>query len=75
MQEKVFEIVASIMGVPPTEICEDSSPETLPKWDSIRFMKLILALEETLGIQFSDADISRMTDVRSILERISMREL
>ena len=73
MQTKVFEIVARIMGAPPAEVSEDSSPQTLPKWDSLRHMKLILALEETLDIQFSDADISMMKDVRSIMERIAAR--
>lgn len=74
MQEKVYEVVARIMGVAPAEIREESSPLTLPKWDSLRHMKLILALEETLNIQFSDADISMMKDVRTILERVSTRK-
>ncbi len=74
MQTEVYEIVARIMGVPPAEVSEDSSPKTLPKWDSLRHMKLILALEETLNIQFSDADIGKMSDVRSIMERVSARK-
>jgi acyl carrier protein len=74
MQTKVYEIVARIMGVAPADVSEDSSPLTLPKWDSLRHMKLILSLEETLNIQFSDADISMMKDVRSILERVSARK-
>lgn len=74
MQTKVYEIVARIMGVPPAEISEESSPLTLPKWDSLRHMKLILALEEVLEIQFSDTDISMMKDVRSIMERVSSRK-
>ena len=73
MQTKVFEIVARIMGVPQNEVSEDSSPQTLPKWDSLRHMKLILALEETLDIRFSDTDVSMMKDVRSILERVAAR--
>ncbi|MBK9446919.1 MAG: acyl carrier protein [Betaproteobacteria bacterium] len=74
MQTKVYEIVARIMGVALADVSEDSSPLTLPKWDSLRHMKLILSLEETLNIQFSDADISMMKDVRSILERVSARK-
>ena len=73
MQAKVFEIVGRIMGVAANEITEDSSPQTLPKWDSLRHMKLILALEETLDIHFSDSDIGMITDVRSILERTAVR--
>lgn len=74
MQTEVYEVVARIMGVPEAEINEDSSPQTLAKWDSLRHMKLILALEETLGVQFSDADISMIKDVRSILELVSARK-
>ena len=74
MPEQVFEIIARIMGVSTNEISEDSSPQTLSKWDSLRHMKLILALEETLEIQFLHSEISSMKDVRSILECIAVRK-
>lgn len=74
MKKKVYEIVASIMHVSAAEINDDSSPQTLSKWDSLNHMKLIMALEEIFNVEFSDTDISLMKDVRSILERLSLRK-
>jgi acyl carrier protein len=75
MQPKVYEIVARIMGVTTADISDESSPQTLLKWDSLRHIKLILALEETLKIQFSDAEITMMKDVRTIMELVSKKKV
>jgi acyl carrier protein len=69
MSKKVLEIVASIMGVPAESVTEASTPETLRNWDSLRHMKLILAVEESLGIEFSDEDIVAIRDVRGLIAR------
>jgi acyl carrier protein len=74
MRNQVFEIVAEIMEMAIDDINENSSPQTVNKWDSLRHMKLILALEESLDIQFTDADLNRMKDVCTILQTISVRK-
>jgi acyl carrier protein len=74
MKEKVYEIVASIMHVSAARVNEDSSPQNMLRWDSLNHMKLIMALEEVFDLEFSDADITGMKDVESILERLSARD-
>jgi|LNFM01.1.fsa_nt_gb acyl carrier protein len=73
MSSKVFEIVARIMGVPVDAVNLESSPETLENWDSLRHMKLILAIEESLGVQFSDEDIVSIKNVQDLLARVEAR--
>ncbi len=73
MSRKVFEIVARIMGVPVDAVNLESSPETLENWDSLRHMKLILAIEESLGVQFSDEDIVSIKNVQDLLARVEAR--
>jgi acyl carrier protein len=73
MSSKVFEIVARIMGVPVDAVNLESSPETLENWDSLRHMKLILAIEESLGVQFSDEDIVSIKSVQDLLTRVEAR--
>lgn len=73
MSSKVFEIVARIMGVPVDAVNLESSPETLENWDSLRHMKLILAIEESLGVQFSDEDIVSIRNVQDLLARVEAR--
>ena len=70
MNNKIFAIVARIMGVPIDAINEFSSPETLSNWDSLRHMKLILALEESLNMQLTEAQIVGVRSVKDILELV-----
>ncbi len=74
MSKKIFEIVARIMGVPIEAVTPESSPETLGTWDSLRHMKLILAIEESTGIEFSDEDIVSIKNVRDLLNRAELKQ-
>lgn len=67
MNKQVYEIVGRVLGCPVNEINEDTSPDTLVQWDSLKHMNLILALEEELGVQFSDDQIVEMNSVGLIL--------
>ena len=66
MTGKVFQIISDIMDWPLSKINEDSSPDTISTWESLNHMKLVLALEEEFGIQFTDKQIVEMVDMRTI---------
>ncbi len=68
MQEKVIQILSRVMDVPVGRLNKDSSPDTVENWDSLKHMNLVLALEEDLGVQFSDAQIIEMNSIGLILE-------
>lgn len=68
MREKVLGIIAQVMNVPAESLHEESSPETIESWDSLKHMSLILTLEEEFGIQFSDEEIVEMLSVALILD-------
>ncbi len=74
MIQKVFEIVARMMGVPADAVNIESSPETLANWDSLRHIKLLLSVEESFGIRFSDDDLVSIKNVRDLLARIEARK-
>lgn len=67
MRDKLFKIISQIMDIPVEHINEDSSPDTVEKWDSLQHMNLILALEEEFDIQFSDDEVVEMLSVELIL--------
>lgn len=73
MSKDVFEIVAKVMNVPLDSVSKESSMDTLLKWDSLHHMNLILAVEEKMGIQFTDEDIISINNVSSLIERIKLR--
>ena len=73
MKNKLFEVISKVMQVPIGEINEDSSPDTLEKWDSLKHINLILALEEEFNVQFTDAEIVEMVSVETIMEKLQRR--
>jgi acyl carrier protein len=71
LKERVFETVAQVMGVSADQIDERSSPDTIPNWDSLQHMNLILALEEKFGVQFTDDQIVELVTVGAILTTLA----
>ena len=60
METEIKEIMARILDIPAAQINEETSPETVESWDSLRHMNLIMALEEEFGIRFTDIQIVEM---------------
>jgi len=67
INERVFKVVSQILEVPMEDINEDSSPDSIENWDSLRHMNLILGLEEEFGIEFTDEQIVEMLNVGLII--------
>lgn len=66
MPEKLFQVVARVMEVPVESVSMDSGPLSIANWESLRHMRLLLALEEQYGIVFGEDELSSMQDLRSI---------
>ena len=60
MEERIKRVMSNVLGVPADEIGDESSPDTIPNWDSLRHMNLILALEQEFGITIGDDDVSTL---------------
>jgi acyl carrier protein len=73
MKERVFQTVGRVLGMSPQDINEQSSPETVANWDSLKHMNLVLALEEEFGVTFTDDEIMSMLSVELILDTLSTR--
>ena len=73
MKEKVFKVVSQVMDVPVGELTEDSSPDTVEKWDSLQHMNLVLALEEEFNLSFTDEEIVEMLNVKIIIETLRLK--
>lgn len=66
MEEKLKRIMASVFEVSENDISEDSSPDTLDKWDSLRQLNLVSALEEEFEVEFDDEEISEMISYKLV---------
>lgn len=71
MKDKVIEQIATVFEIPPSEISLDSTPETLKNWDSLRHMKMVLALETAFGIEIPPERIVEMLSVKKVVETVA----
>jgi acyl carrier protein len=69
---EVARVIADVLGVDPAAIGPDASPDTIPAWDSVQHLNLVIALEEEFGARFTPEEIEEAVGVRAlttILER------
>ena len=67
---RVLRAASDIMGVPVETLDEASSPDSVPGWDSLKHMNLVLALEEEFGIRFGDDQVMQMSSLGLIRQSI-----
>ena len=70
MLNRVLKIVSQVMEVPLEQLNEESSPDTVKNWDSLKHMNLILALEEEFDVTFSDEEIVELLSVEIMFETL-----
>jgi acyl carrier protein len=60
---RLHAIVARALKVAEGSISDASSPETLPRWNSLRHLDLMNAIEDAYGVRFSTAEVVRARSV------------
>jgi acyl carrier protein len=60
------QVIATMLNMDSASINEDSSMDNVPNWDSLRHMKLILALEEEFKVAIPDEDAGNITSYKLI---------
>lgn len=76
MQERIKRIIAAVFGLDNQSINEETcSVNTIENWDSLQQIRLVLALEQEFGIEFSDEEIPHLTDFSAIQSLVSDKTL
>lgn len=73
MNKRVFNLIANVLSVSADTITIDSSPDTVEKWDSLKHMNIIIALEQEFNVQFDEEQLAYLENVELIIE--SLKEL
>lgn len=71
MTNELREILTNVLEV--DVISEHDSSETVPNWDSVRHLSLVMALEDHYGLTFEADEIPNLVSVRNISEAIQRR--
>ena len=73
-RQQIESVVVKVMvAVLKCEVNLESSRQSVPIWDSLKHIEVIFALEDELGIQFSEEELSAMGSVSQIVEGVLSR--
>ncbi|HWB07036.1 MAG TPA: acyl carrier protein [Verrucomicrobiales bacterium] len=71
---KIIQTVTAALGLPGDKINDGTSAETVPAWDSVTHLNLVLALEEAFGTSFTPEETLGMTSVGAIRRLLESRK-
>lgn len=60
------QVMATLLTVDVNAIDSEASMDTIPTWDSLRHMNLVLALEEEFKVTIPDEDAGNITSYKLI---------
>lgn len=66
MELKIKKIMASLFNINENEISEKTAFNSVKKWDSLKHMELIIALEKEFKIKFDSHEIPTMINFKII---------
>jgi len=72
-QKVLRQTMATILCVSLEKITEDSSMDTIPGWDSLKHMNLVLAIEDEFQVCIPDDDAANITSyqlIKMVLEEL-----
>jgi acyl carrier protein len=65
--QQLRQLMADVFECDLNLITQESTPDTLEAWDSLRLLDLILAIEQQVGIEISPDRLEEMVSVPAIL--------
>jgi acyl carrier protein len=57
MEDRIKKVMSDVLNIDVSLINNESSPDNIENWDSLKHMNLIVALEEEFEIEFDDEEI------------------
>lgn len=74
MRNRVIELMSSVFDVDSSEIDGGVIYGKFSKWDSLRHMNLIVALEEEFDITLTEEEVTEMLSLDLIVEILKNRQ-
>jgi acyl carrier protein len=71
MSKKLYGIIAKVMDISIDEITDNSSPETIPSWDSFNSYILLDELESEFKTEFTIDEVTETKNVSDIKKHLN----
>jgi len=73
MTTRVAKVFSEVLGVSPSQITDETSPDNTPQWDSMAAMNLVVAIEDEFDVRLSTAEIVSMRNVAIVRKVLSIK--
>ena len=67
IEERIKNVMSAVFEIPVEQIQDDSSPDTIDSWDSLKHMNMVVALEEEFNVQFTDDNLFELINMKLIM--------
>ena len=71
VENRVKNVMSAVLEIPEDQIKNDSSPDKIESWDSLKHMNLVIAIEEEFEIEITEKNINNFGSVKNILNEIN----
>ena len=72
-EKKVKKIIADVLSLKEEEVTNDFSYRDTDRWDSLKHMEIITALEQSFSQTFMIDEITQMTSVEDIMNILNQK--
>jgi acyl carrier protein len=73
MTTRVAKVFSEVLGVSPSQITDETSPDNTPQWDSMAAMNLVVAIEDEFDVRLSTAEIVSMRNIAIVRKVLSTK--
>jgi acyl carrier protein len=76
VDEKIRAIMAEVLRLPVERIGADAAIGNVPSWDSTAHMRMMIALEDELGIELDETRMVEMTSfatIRAVVDELRLK--
>ena len=75
MESRIKKVMSNVFNIDIDSINNDTSPDNVENWDSLKHMNLIVALEEELEFEFEDQEIVDSMNYALIVNIVNEKKL
>jgi acyl carrier protein len=68
---QLYQLIGKVLGVDASMLTEESNAQNTPKWDSLRHIEVVFAMENAFHVRFTMPEIAslrKLGDIRKLLE-------
>jgi acyl carrier protein len=73
MEDRIKKVMSNVFDIDVNQITENASPDNIEKWDSLKHINLIVALEEEFDFEFDDEEIADLLNYQLIFDAVKTK--